>query len=269
MAALDVTWSKDASHALGVALNYVDDNGQYSYAHRNRVGLPDPRAGQGAYLSSHDFWYGVHGKTKVGTVDLNGALIGNSGTRLDPGAAGKFNHDGALVRIEGTAPVLDRSRLSVQALHSSGEVDPNSRDSGEFRTIAQTIGDNFGAASYWGYLSITSPHGPSDLFDLGVSPQNRSLGLNTIQGKLDTQYSKNVGTTLALGYLESDATNIANNGNVIGTELRGEIQWRLGRYTMLQTGAAVLNTGNFYQVNAAAGDPDDLYQIYSRTQMEF
>ena len=270
MGALDVTWSKDASHAFGVALNYMDDSGQYSYAHRNVAGLPDPRAGAGAYLSSHDTWYGVHGKTKLGNVDVNGALIGNSGTRLDPGpAGGHFDHDGSMVRVEGSAPVLRDSRVFAQALHSTGEADPNTRSSGEFRTIAQSVGDNFGAESYWGYLSITSPHGPSDLFDLGVSPQNRSLGLNTVQAKLDTRLSKNLGTTLAVGYLKSDATNPANGGNVIGTEIRGEVLWRLGRYIVMQTGAAALKTGNFYKVSATSDDPANLYQIYSRTQMEF
>ena|GEM_PF-2130282 len=258
--AFDLNYVHDAKRSIGLGYHVMDDSGSYSYAHLNTHSK--------TYLSSHDYWLGLHGTTSIGDVALRGAFIHNEGSRLDVGP-GRWTHSGDAVRVEAVTPVGRKSTLSVQGMHTSGEADPNTRNSGEFRTIAQSAGDNFGAASYWGYLSITSPHGPSDINDLGVSSQNRGLGLNTLQGKLDVSFNRKLAGTLAAGWLTADKTNPANGGKEIGTEGRAELAWTLGKGFEIQSGIAHLWTGSFYKTGPTAGDPENLYQLYTRTQLEF
>ena len=41
-------------------------------------------------------------------------------------------------------------------------------DTTEFRTVAQSYRDNFGAQGYWSYTHLTTPNGPDDVNDLGA-----------------------------------------------------------------------------------------------------
>ena len=150
-------------------------------------------------------------------------------------------------------------RLSAQTLFSTDE----------FRTIAQSLRDNFGAQGYWSYLALTSPHGPSDVNDLGVSLQNRGLGLFTVQSKYEYDVHECLSGMFAVGWLRSTETNPMSGASEMGTELVKMFTYDFGGGLKADLGAAVLFTGDFYKPAPGAPQPDTLWEVFSRVQLEF
>jgi len=74
---------------------------------------------------------------------------------------------------------------------------------------------------------------------------------------------------IATGYLQSDEENPANGEKNIGVELLGEVHWTMKRSMGVDLGASCLFTGDFYKSSSDAANPDNLYQIYLRYQLEF
>jgi len=244
------------SALLGGSVYYLKDNGDYSYG---EFGGP-----MDSYDSSWDLWTGFRGHFQIGRVAPSFFLILNTGETNNTdwehtGWAGK----GALDFDTGFG------KLSLQALYSSGNDGTSESDSGEFRTIAQSVRDDFGAQGYWSGLGLSSPRGPSDVVDLGVGLQNRGLGLRTVQLGFEKEVSTKTSMYLATGYLQSDEENPVNGEKNIGVELLGELHWVLKKSMGVDLGASYLFTGNFYKSASDALDPDNLYQIYLRYQLEF
>ena len=68
-------------------------------------------------------------------------------------------------------------------------------------------------------MLLTSPHGPSDVKDLGVSLQNRSCGLFTVQAKYEYPVWGRLSGLFACGWFRSDTPNPLNDAVDMGTEL--------------------------------------------------
>ena len=154
-------------------------------------------------------------------------------------------------------------------MYSTGDVNPNDNSSDEFRTVAQSVRDNFGAQGYWSYLVITSADGPSDVNDLGVSLQNRSLGLFTVQAKYDYPIFDRLSGRIAAGWLRSATVNPTSGATDMGTELANVFTFDFGGGLKADFGASVLFTGDFYKTSPAAPRPDNLYEAFTRLQLEF
>ena len=257
---LDLDWDLSPTSEFGVSAYYLPDSGDYSYP----TAVP--------YDSATDVWLGMRYGTQVGGIPLRGFAIYNSGKRKTGGAA-TFTHDGAALKLELGAIPIGCGELSFQTLYSTGDEDTTDNRSHEFRTVAQSIRSapgvpDFGSQGYWSYLVITSPHGPSDVNDLGVSLQNRSLGLFTIQAKYDYPIYGRLSGTLAGGWLRSDTTNPVSGAKNMGTELANIFTLNLGGGLTVDMGAGVLFTGDFYE-DPANPNPDDLWEVFTRTQLEF
>ncbi len=249
--ALDATFRPAETLDLGMSVYVVDDDELYSY--------PTLAPYEGAW----DLWTGPRGTLTLGDVRVNAFYLFNYGKRESPG----FEHAGHAGRIEGIV-ALGAATLKVQGIYTTGEDDPSDLDSDEFRTIAQGARDNFGSQGYWNYLVITSPHGPSDVADLGVGLQNRGLGLLTLQTRFDFPIAAGLDGFGAVGALWSDVDNPVSNARYMGTEVAGGIALDLGGGLIVETGAAGLFTGPFYESSGGL-DPDDLFEVYLRTQLEF
>jgi hypothetical protein len=195
--ALDLDWPAGDEHSVGCSAYYVNDNGSYSYP----TSLPYDRA--------WDLWLGARAKTAVASIPLRGFAIYNSGQRKELGGTPDYSHDNVALKVALGAIPLPLGKVSFQSLYSSAG----------FRTIAQSARDNFGAQGYWSYLLLTSPHGPSDTDDLGVSLQNRGFGLFTAQAKYDYPISACLNGTVAAGWFRSDASNPTSGAKDMGTEL--------------------------------------------------
>ena len=141
--------------------------------------------------------------------------------------------------------------------------------SNEFRTVAQSEADNFGSQGYWGYLPMISPYGPTDVNDLGVSLQNRGLGLFTVQGKFEIPMAAWLTATSAGGYLRSEIPNPVSNSFNIGFEMAETFTVDFGGGLKLDIGGAWLFTGDFYRASPTAPSPDNLYEGFARFQLEF
>jgi hypothetical protein len=152
---------------------------------------------------------------------------------------------------------------------TSGHNHPGTGDSTEFRTVAQTYRDNFGAQGYWSYLYLTSPNPPSDVKDLGVSLQNRGFGPLTIQAKYEYPICHRLSGITAAGYLWSDKTNPVGGSRDIGPELAQQFTYDFGGGLKADVGVAVLFTGDFYRPSPVAPEPNTLYQVFARVQLEF
>lgn len=153
---------------IGWSFYWVHDSERYSYPT-----LADDR-------QADHMWTGLRGHARVGDVPLNGFLIFNKGWRDEEPPDEDFEHAGWAAKVEAGTIELSPGKLSFQFLFATGEDDEDDDKSDEFRTIAQSARDNLGAQGYWSYLFLTSPHGPSDVKDLGVGLQNRGLGLYTV-----------------------------------------------------------------------------------------
>ena len=116
---------------------------------------------------------------------------------------------------------------------------------------------------------ITSPHGPSDVNDLGVSLQNRGLGLFTVQTKYDYPILERLSGTIAVGWLRSATVNPTSNATDLGTELANIFTYDFGGGLKADFGASVLFTGDFYRPAPLAPHPDTLWEAFTRLQLEF
>ncbi len=253
---VDVPIGDDAG--IGWSFYWLHDSEPYTYAT-----LAD-------YRQADDLWTGLRGHAKVGDVPLNGFFIFNKGWREEEPPDEDFEHAGWAVKAEAGPIDLGPGKFSFQTLFSTGEDDPTDVDSDEFRTIAQSARDNFGAQGYWSYLFLTSPHGPSDVNDLGVGLQNRGLGLYAIQGKYDYPLVGILNGTFGAGWLRSYEDNPVNGHADMGVEVGNSFHLDLGRCFSVDFGGAVLFTGDFYEeAGPDPPDPDDLYEVFLRTQLEF
>lgn len=247
----DVERKLGGESTLGLAVYGLRDQSGYSY----------PTV---FYRSSWDYWVGANFKTQLASFPLQTFLIFNQGRRNDP----DLSHQGFATRVE-ISHKLRAAELSFQAIYSSGEDDPTATRSSEFRTIAQSERDNFGSQGYWSYLAITSPHGPSDVSDLGASLQNRGLGLTTLQSRLRFPIRDRLDGMLAVGWLRSSATNPVSGHSYMGTEFLGGVTVDLGGGLRIDLGGAFLSTGRFYQPAPDSRKPSTLFQPFVRAQLEY
>jgi hypothetical protein len=254
----DVDQPVGEKSSVGASVYYLPDRGDYSYP----TFFP--------YKSAWDAWFGVRGKTVLlDTLPVNAFAILNTGERKDVYNETVFRHTGYAGKFEVGPLPLGPGKLSAQALYSSGSDHPGVGDTSEFRTVAQTYRDNFGAQGYWSYLFITSPNGPSDVKDLGVSLQNRGLGLFTVQAKYEYPICGKLSGTSAVGWLRSSSHNPANGSSDIGVELAQMFTYKFGGGLALDTGVAWLATGDFYKATPVGPDPEDLWMLFARLQLEF
>lgn len=243
------------SSLLGGSVYYLRDKGEYSYGEFGGPGAPE---------SSWDLWTGFRGHFQTGRIAPSFFLILNTGETRNP----DWNHTGWAGK---GAVDFDAGfgNFSFQVLYSTGNDGTSGNDSGEFRTIAQSVRDNFGAQGYWSLLGLSSPRGPSDVVDLGIGLQNRGLGLRTVQVGFERKISTATSAYIATGYLQSDEDNPVNGEKEMGVELLGEFHWTMKKSMGLDLGVSYLSTGGFYKNGLEDPDPDDLYQIYLRYQLEF
>jgi hypothetical protein len=244
--------------SIGASVYWLADQGDYSYSTFN------------PYRSSYDYWLGIRGKTKVMDVlPINAFAMVNHGDRTDLTGATIFKHTGYAGKFEMGPLDLVLGKLSTQALYSSGSSHPGVGDTSEFRTLAQSYRDNFGSQGYWSYMYLTSPNGPSDVNDLGVSLQNRGLGLFTLQTKFDFPICNKLTGTTAAGYLRSSDKNPVGNSSNMGTEVAQQFTYNFGGGLKLDTGVAFLFTGDFYRATPTSPTPENLFEIFARLQLEF
>lgn len=243
-------------HSVGLSTYYIHDRGEYSYP----TAVP--------YHSSWDVWVGLRGKLGLEYLPLNGFLLANTGKR-DNFDAPNFTHTGWAAKLGYGPYEIGPGAVSVQGLYASGGKGQSTGHSNEFRTLAQSYRDNYGAQGYWSYLQLTSPSGPGDISDLGVGLQNRGFGLATAQVKYDMPLTPKLNSTSAVGWLRSATPNILNEATNIGTELLQQFAYDFGGGMKLETGAAALLTGDFYRDGPDGPDPDNLYELFTRFQLEF
>ncbi len=253
---LDLGWKGDENRSFGFGAYYLPDAGIYSYPT-----VP-------AYRSAWDVWLGVRGGMGLGSLPINAFFIYNPGERKEL-AAPTYHHEGYALKLEAGPLPIGRGKWSVQTLYSSGKANPNDTRSQEFRTIAQSGRDNFGAEGYWSYLVITSAQGASDVNDLGVSLQNRGLGLFSVQAKCEYPIFSQFSGTIACGWLRSATTNPTSGATEIGTELANIFTYDFGGGLKADFGASVLFTGDFYKPSPQAPHPDNLWEAFARLQLEF
>lgn len=254
---LDGDWGQAETGSFGWSVYAVTDHGHYSY----------PTAPP--YDSSWDMWWGLRGTLPMPLVPLHGFAIYNVGQRNELGGAPDFRHQGFAAKLATGPHFCWGGELRLQALYATGEGDPSARNSSEFRTVAQSVRDNFGAQGYWSYLAITSPQGPSDVNDLGVSLQNRGLGLFTAQAVFDYPIHECLTGKFAVGWLRSAAPNPTSGACEMGTELLKMFTYDFGGGLKADLGAAVLFTGDFYKPAPDAPAPDLLWETFCRVQLEF
>lgn len=251
----DVDYGSDDA-LLGASIYYLRDNAQYSYGN-----FGGPLAD---YDSSQDLWAGLRGHLQLGRLLTSGFFIYNRGETESP----NWKHEGHAAKLAADL-ALESTTLSFQCLFSSSNNTSSQTRSGEFRTIAQSERDNFGAQGYWSRLGLTSPRGPNDLNDLGVGLQNRGLGLLTLQTELQARLSDTVSFSAAVGWLRSARDNPSSGSSNMGVELLGELNWTIAGSLALDTGVAYLWTGDFYKSGPAGVRPEDLFTLYLRLQLEF
>lgn len=244
--------------SIGASAYYLPDRGDYSYP----TSAP--------YRSAWDLWLGVRAKTVVmDTLPINAFAILNTGKEEDELGETMLRHTGFAGKFEVGPVPLGPGKLSFQTLYASGSDHPGVGTTSEFRTVAQTYRDNFGAQGYWSYMYLTSPNDPSDTKDLGVSLQNRGLGLVTVQAKYEYPICGKLSGTSAVGWLRSAAKNPTGGSSEIGTELAQMVTYNFGGGLKLDVGTAYLFTGDFYKAGPDAESPHDLWEVFSRLQLEF
>lgn len=240
---------------LGASAYYLHDDGDYSYGTFGGPGA--------AYKSAWDLWLGARAHVPLGRLEASAFAIYNTGETENA----DWEHDGWAAKVALASPGPCTS-WRVQALYSSGNDGSSATSSGEFRTIAQSERDNFGAQGYWSYLALSSPHGPSDVDDLGVGVQNRGLGLLAVQGMVEHKFASRISGRAAVGWMRSAESNPISGSSAMGIEVMAELSFKLGANLGLDVGGAWFFTGDFYRA-AGGPEPDDLGMLWTRLQVEF
>lgn len=254
--AWDVDQPVAEKHSFGFSAYFLTDRGGYSY----------PTVGP--YSSSWDAWFGVRAKWGYDWVPVSGFLLANTGERSNFGPE-NFTHTGWASQLQFGPWNIGPGKFSVQGLYGSGGTGATTGHSNEFRTLAQAYRDNFGAQGYWSYLQLSTPNGPGDISDLGVSLQNRGYGLATVQGKYECELTKRLTGITAAGWLRSATANLLNGSTNMGTEVMQQFTFDFGGGMKLDAGAAVLFTGGFYRNGINGPAPENLYEAFTRFQLEF
>ncbi|MFQ5599381.1 MAG: hypothetical protein ACE5G2_02375 [Candidatus Krumholzibacteriia bacterium] len=209
------------------------------------------------------FWAGAHVRRETVGIEFNGFGILNRNTLV---SGDQVSTHGAL-KIEAASEIVAGIDLAIQVLVSTGDSDSTATGLRGFQTVAQSLGDGLGAQSYWSYVGLMSPRGSSDVNDLGISIQNRGAGLTAIQGRIELPVSSWFGIYGAAGFQRAtDAP--PPRGPVLGTELLAEGLFTLSQHLTLEVGASVGFLGDYYELPGRP-EPDDLYEFFSRFQLEF
>ncbi|RME78690.1 MAG: hypothetical protein D6785_11890 [Planctomycetota bacterium] len=246
------------NHLFGGSLYYLRDKGDYSYGN---FGGPKTAAG---YDHAWDLWAGLRGHISFSKQLLfSFFIIYNHGEVAGP----LYIHNGWAFKGALTANLKKAGTIRFQTIYSTGS--KNTRDSSSFRTIAQSERDDLGSQGYWSFLGLTSPWGPSDVKDLGVSLQNQGLGLLTIQASYEKGLTSFLTGYLGLGWLQSASPNPNNDKKDMGLEVFLELTWTINKIVNFKTGFSYFMTGDFYKASTGVGNPDDLYEAYFRMQIEF
>ena len=251
---LDIDQPVGEKNSIGFSVYYLPDRGGYSY----------PTPVFAPYKSAWDVWLGARFRLDLPIVPINGFAVYNMGEREDFGAP-IFQHDGVALKLEAGAVPIGPGKVSCQTVYATGGDTPG----GGFRTVAQSARDNFGSEGYWSYLMLATPQGYTDVNDAGVSLQNRGYGLLTMQTKYEYPICCRLSGTLAAGWLRSDRPNPANGSTDMGTELGNDFTLDFGGGLKADFGVSVLLTGDFYKASPAAAHPDDVYEAFTRLQLEF
>jgi hypothetical protein len=95
------------------------------------------------------------------------------------------------------------------------------------------------------------------------------LGLVTVQAKYEYPLCGRLTGTSAVGWLHSAARNPVSDSNDIGTEVAQAFTHDFGGGLKLDLGAAYLFTGDFYKAGPGATAPTNLWELFSRIQLQF
>lgn len=216
--------------------------------------VTDPRAP--ASLSdgrTDESWYGLTAAGSLGPSSLNGFFIINNGK-----TSGSDEHTGYAVKAEGSIP-LGPAKGFLLFIYTTGD-DPGKVDK-RFTTIQNFVGTQ----GYWAYTHLFTANGPSDVNDLGVRIDNGGLGLLTLQGKLSSPIVARLSGDLIAGFFQAAKEKVAGGGKNMGTELAGMLTFEVSNNLNLQAGVASAFLGDdFFGANA-----DDLYEVFSRFQLQF
>lgn len=199
-------------------------------------------------------WYGLSAQGKVGPVALRGFLLLNSGSDVKEGGV-KGDNFGLAVKLEGGIP-LGPGKLSILGIHATG--DKEGRVDDRFVTVQEIVGTQ----GYWAYTHLFTANGPSDVNDLGLRIGNSGAGLVTVQGKYDFPIVKRLDGQTAVGWFR--AAHARNNSSNLGVEVSGMLTLNMAKYLNLQVGAAYAFLGDFFGLDA-----DDLFEVFSRFQLQF
>ena len=217
--------------------------------------------------------YGVGGHMPVGSMKLNGFVMGSSTDKELLGGTDDADGVAALAELTGS---LGPGEFGVLASYTTGE------DDGTGFLMPMAFAQSFG---YWGYTGILTVQGPTDTgFDFdGVNMSNNGYGMSSVQAKYNFPVTSNLSGYLAAGWFGN--TDAANRDSTVGTDLLAMGTYRFNKVLALDLGAGYAKledsvSGYFQGVqsttgtsgaafNQANGEDRDKWALFGRIQAEF
>ncbi len=202
-------------------------------------------------------WYALSGSVDPGPLSVNGFFC------LNTGQFGNSDNTGWALKGEVVVPLGDPT-FKVMAIHASGEREGTTTKD-HFRNF-RTIQGIVGTQGYWAYTHIFTANGPSDVNDLGTRVDGGDRGLTTIQGKFETPIIDKLNGEIVYGWFNAAAENAAGDKEM-GSEVGGMLTYEMAEYLNLQAGGAYAFLDDTFISNNDF--PDDLYEIFTRFQLQF
>jgi hypothetical protein len=199
-------------------------------------------------------WYALSGSLALGRSTLNSFIC------LNDGDYDGTDNTGLASKLEAVIP-LDQFTFKLMAIFATGDREGDTADN-QFRTIQGIVGTE----GYWAYTHIFTANGASDVNDLGVGLDNDGRGLTTIQGKIETSLNHKLDLDLFAGWFQASEDNSDGNKDM-GTEFGCMFTYALAQKLNFQLGFSYALLGDYYRNDD--GGPDDLYETFSRFQLQF
>ncbi len=261
--------TKDVAATFHVG--YINDRGQTDTTLATFVSAPTEAAG---YSKLDAYYLGANATFNAGPANLTAFALYNFGKFKK---AGSSDVDISGFAVAARADVAaGPGKAFLEALYVSGD-DDRSTGNTKYKSIV-TGSDYANLTSYYFRPDLTILFPNIDMINsataLVLNPSNNGRGLILVAGGFSMKLGDKMTGKVGAGYLTADkkrksAATTEAKGKAMGTEINANVNYNITKGLDFGVYGAYAMLGKFYDRDAPAKNPDDLYTMHGRLNYAF